>query len=129
MDIFIPGLRDRRIAAADETHAPAARRGGGPRDIFGDGTAARRRAGVLGTSFDLRRVAPSRGVESINTVVLHQITQTHAAPMPDVSTDTDITHRHSLDHVIAHFIVRTDGTLIFHSILNTLVEDGSFLKR
>jgi hypothetical protein len=23
----------------------------------------------------------------------------------------------------------TDGTLIFHSILNTLVEDGSFLKR
>jgi len=23
----------------------------------------------------------------------------------------------------------TDGTLIFHSILGTLVEDGSFLKR
>jgi hypothetical protein len=124
VDLFIPGLRDRRAAAADETHAPPAN-GGRPRDIFGLGTAARRRAGVVGRPFDVRTTATSRGVDSITTIVLHQMAVTHDAPLPDFATDTDITSRHTLDRVIAHFIVRTDGTLVYtHDIEYTLNDGG-----
>jgi hypothetical protein len=124
MDLFIPGLRDRRIAAADETHAPPSR--GERRHIYGDGTAARRAVEALGRrSFDVRTSRPSRSVESLTTIVLHQMDVTHSAPLPDMTSDTNIDSDHSLDHVIAHFIVRTDGTLIYtHDIEHTLNDGG-----
>jgi len=125
VDLFVPGMRDRRAAAADETHAPGVN-GGRPRAIFGRGTAARRSSEVLGRRpFDARTATVSRTVESINTVVLHQMAVTHDAPLPDFATDTDITSRHTLDRVIAHFIVRTDGSLIYtHDIENVLNDGG-----
>jgi hypothetical protein len=123
VDLFIPGLRDRRAAAADETHAPPAN-GGRPRDIFGRGTAARRRVGVVGRPFDVRSVTTDRGVDSITTIVLHQMAVTHDAPLPDFSTDTDITSRHTLDRVIAHFIVRTDGALVYTHDIEHILNDG-----
>jgi len=124
VDLFVPGMRDRRAAAADETHAPPAGRGGAPREIFGRGSAARRRARVLGTSFDLRSVTPGRGVDSITTIVLHQMAVTHDAPLPDPATDADITSRHTLDRVIAHFVVRTDGTLLYTHDIEHVLNDG-----
>ncbi len=110
MNIYVPGMRDRRTAAADETHAPSA--GGGPRPIYGRGTSARRMSESR-RAFDVRRATFNRAPTDINTVILHQITAFHPAPLPGEATDGDIHSDHSLDHVIAHFVVRATGEIIY----------------
>ena len=113
MDIFVPGMRDRRVAAADETHAPPAHAGEAPRPIYGDGSVARRMSLADPRHFDVRRAAFARQPTQINTVVLHQMSLFHQDALPSLSLDSDISDDHSLDHVIAHFVVRSTGEILY----------------
>lgn len=112
MDIFVPGMRDRRVAAADETHAPAIP-GGDPRPIYGDGSVARRMSLADASHFDVRRAPFAREPTQINTVVLHQMSVFHQDALPALTLDSDISDDHSLDHVIAHFVVRSTGEILY----------------
>ena len=108
MDIYAPGLRDRRVAAADVGRT----RDG--REIYGNGTSARRlstRRG--GRGFDVRTARISRSASQINTVILHQTTFFTNDPLPVENLDNDIADDHRLDFVIAHFLVRADGNILY----------------
>ena len=108
MDIFVPGLRDRRMAAADEN------RTANNREIYGRGTSARRLSQrSSGGNFDVGQARNSRSANIINTIVLHQTTFYSRDDLPSESEDNDISDDHRLDKVIAHFIVRADGTIIY----------------
>lgn len=108
MDIFAPGLRDRRIAAADEAQTLDGRW------IYSRRTSARRLSERRGGSgFDVRRARTSRNASQINTVILHQTTFFSRDPLPVQDLDDDIADDHRLDVVIAHFLVRSDGNILY----------------
>jgi hypothetical protein len=42
-----------------------------------------------------------------------QTTFTTSDPLPEVNRDEDMSDHFRLDHVIAHFVVRADGTILY----------------
>jgi hypothetical protein len=107
MDIKIPGLRDRRIAAADENRTR------NRREIYASGTPARRLSQRHPLGFDVRQAAFSRSLTQIDRVFLHQTEFFTDDPLPQQERDRDIADDHRLDVVIAHFVVRRDGTILY----------------
>lgn len=101
MDLVSPVVRDRRIAASEET---VSRNHG--RLIYGDGSHARR-TGSRGRPGD-------RSPDAITTIVLHQT----AGPRffgslmlseDDNSVDSD----HPIDRIAAHFAITADGDAMY----------------
>jgi hypothetical protein len=114
MNIFVPGLRDRRVAAADENRTAHGL------EIYGLRTPARRLS-QTGTKFDVRTVPTTRDLHKINTVILHQADFFSSDPLPARPNDTNIRNDHRFDRVIAHFVVRSDGNIIYtHDIEHRL---------
>ena len=118
MDIVLPGLRDRRVAAADENMTRDSR------NIYGRQTGARilsDQSRLRGGRFDVRRAALPPRIRLINTIVLHQTTFFCADALPTDNFDSRIESSHRLDAVIAHFIVRTNGVVIYtHDVEHVL---------
>lgn len=124
MNIYVPNMRDRRVAAADESHSSGVQ-GGSRRPIFGDGTAARRAADSAHGPFDVRRSRTSRNPRIISTVILHQTAVAGVRSLPPVGTDHDIASEHVFDHMIAHFVVCADGALVYtHDVEHILNDAG-----
>lgn len=124
MDIYVPGMRDRRIAASDESHSSGVQ-GGARRPIFGSGTAARRSGDAAHGAFDLRRYRTGRDPRIISTVVLHQTAVAAVRSLPPVATDHDIGSEHVFDHMIAHFVVCADGAIVYtHDVEHILNDAG-----
>jgi hypothetical protein len=107
MHIKIPGLRDRRIAAADENRTR------NRREIYAAGTPARRLSQRHPLGFDARQAAFSRSLTQIDRVFLHQTEFFTEYPLPREERDRDMADDHRLDVVIAHFVVRRDGTILY----------------
>jgi hypothetical protein len=122
MNIFVPGLRDRRVAAADENQAAATQLGGNRREIYGTGTPARRLSeSGRARDFDVRAAPTTRDTQGITTIILHQTDFFSHNPLPAQLDDTSIISAHRLDRVIAHFVVRSDGNIIYtHDIEHRL---------
>ena len=119
MDLILPGLRDRRVAAADINRT----RDG--RQIYRRGTPARRlsmrhsRGG-----FDIRQAQFNRSPAQITTIVLHQ---THffrggsQTLTEDESRDMDMGDDFRMDHIIAHFVILREGDILYtHDVQYTL---------
>ncbi|MEO0830609.1 MAG: N-acetylmuramoyl-L-alanine amidase [Pseudomonadota bacterium] len=104
----LPGLRDRRIAASDETMSSA---GGGNR-IYRRGSMARRVGADRARRMD-------REYNEIRAIVLHStagpsfLPGTRSAYPEDAATDADIASRTRLDRVAAHFVVTNDGAIFY----------------
>ncbi len=115
MDIDLPGLYDRRVAAADEyrtrnsraIYLRDVRRGPDGRVVP---VRARR-------NYDVRTRIPEsarRDPEDITRVILHQTGFISRQALPATSDPTEFrTDDHRLDVVIAHFIVRTSGAIMY----------------
>lgn len=107
MDILLAGLRDRRGAAADVFTT----RDG--RNIYATGSHARRAAAQPPATRDVRTAHFDRQPSDIQAVILHVTTFTSSEPLPPVAADGNIANRHRLDHVIAHFVVRRSGEILY----------------
>lgn len=128
MDFYLPGIRDRRLAAADEHRAKRNGEDGLPMHIFGKGTPARRMSRRYfnqgRTGFNIANAEVSRNPSIINTIVLHQTTFISGDSLPPQNFDNDISSNHRLDKVIAHFVVRVDGAIIYSHDLEHIVNNG-----
>jgi hypothetical protein len=100
MDIRMAGLRDRRIAASDQSISVAGS------EIYGRGTSARRAGGAAGARFD-------REPADITTIVLHQTAGAAIRAGAVISADDAIGSHHRIDRIAAHFIVTDDGWAIY----------------
>lgn len=122
IDIKLDGMRDRRIAASDESRdvAPA------PRLIFGRGSSARRVSEQIrpGLVFDAMRYATDRTVQDISDIVLHHTAGNECLSDDIPSDDHEVTSSARLDRVIAHFCVLTDGMVIYTHDLGHILNDG-----
>jgi len=111
MDIVLPGLRDRRIASADENRTR------NRRNIYARGTSARvlsdRSRGFRAGRFDVRRASLPARMRLIDTVVLHQTNFFCSDDLPVEAMDSRVESAHRLDVIIAHFVVRTNGVVIY----------------
>lgn len=142
MEIDINGLRDRRIAASDETNSVA------NFPIYGRGSWGRRR----GTTRLMRREAycdcagnrckkkygdtgyqrvqcrgdklvrwnrTDRKPSDIKAIILHQtagrffLPDTRSAYPTQVQRDLRVSHSHAIDRIAAHFVVINDGTIFY----------------
>lgn len=139
MDVNLPFIRDRRIAASEEFLS-------GTRYIYGDGsrpriaseriiprsrvaaTTSRERIRARG-SFDIISIA-SRGYDRtpdmISTVILHQtgIGLSSYRGIPSASTDTDRSSSHRIDQIIANFVVGADGTIYYTRDVQFILNDA-----
>lgn len=116
MDVFVPGLHDRREAAADEN------RTANGRQIYARGTSARRLSDRDGNGrFDIQRARFSRIAANINTVVLHQTDFFCSEPVPKGNASESIQSYHRFDKIIAHFVITDEGQIIYtHDIEHML---------
>lgn len=127
MDIDLSGLVDRRVAAADE-YRTRDRRAIHLRDVRRDAS-----DNVLPVptrrSYDVRTAIPEhqrRDPGSITRVILHQMGLRSRNPLPPGPSPIGDDHR--LDVIIAHLMVRQDGTIIYaHDI--QLVLNGTAALR
>jgi hypothetical protein len=99
MDITLPGLRDRRVAASDHFISVAGAQ------IYGRGSHARGR-GARGAAFD-------RTPDQITTIVLHQTAGAAIENGAVISPDDRSESHHRIDRIAAHFIVTGDGWPIY----------------
>jgi hypothetical protein len=123
MNLYVPDMRDRRVAASDESHSSGVH-GGSRRPIFGEDSPARRAADAAGVRFDLRRIRTARDPGIISTVILHQTAVASVRSLPPVGTDQDIASEHVFDHMIAHFVVCADGTLVYTHDIGHILNDA-----
>lgn len=153
MDILIPGIRDRRIAAADqwtdsdgERERYYARSPG--RYLFADGTAPRRAAQQIAAAFaarasattdeerdaiavprfDIRRIAAVRPTVEIEEIWLHSTdgNTLDAHDLPEADDDDEIRSHASVDSIIAHLVVLFDGTIVYtHDVEYPLNDVGA----
>ncbi len=124
-DILLPGLRDRRLAASDETISVSNGR------IYGRGSVARAQGAARS---GLRRDRP---LGQIRAIILHQTAGRsflrgstifvngsahffrYRSPYlsrrttPEVSADRNIRSDHPMDQIAAHFVVLNDGTIFY----------------
>ena len=123
MDIHCGRLRDRRIAASDETISVAGAR------IYGRGSVAESRGSQRARITD-------RSPQVINTIILHQtagrsfLPKTRAAYPLDASFDKSVRHDHAIDRVAAHFVVLNDGMMFYTHDVEFIInsEVGKKLK-
>jgi hypothetical protein len=118
MDIIMPCLRDRRIAASDEVGSVQTGQSGEPIPIYGVGSVART-AGAQPGRFDRR---PG----DIRAVILHQ-TSGHALAdqdLPPIRTDTLRESRHRVDRIAAHFVILEDGTIVYTHDVQYLINSA-----
>jgi hypothetical protein len=143
MDIHIPGIRDRRIAASDEyldgderlerEQFNAYRREWNPRRphsgrfIYGQGSGPRLASQRRPLGFDVTDFAFAREPDQITTLVLHSTAGNPftAADMPDADQDGSASSDHRLDEIIANFVILEDGTIVYtHDIQHILSVAG-----
>ena len=129
MEFHMPGIRDRRLAAANEHRAKRkSRETGELMQIFGGGSSARRLgmrfAPTSRTGFNIANASFSRNLSMVNTIVLHQTTFVSGDALPPVSADSEISNDHRLDRVIAHFVVRADGTIVYMRDVEHTLNNG-----
>jgi N-acetylmuramoyl-L-alanine amidase len=106
VDVFSPVIRDRRIAASDETRTRAISRQTGQLGyIYGDGSHAR--------SAGSARRRGDRAPSEITTIVLHQTAGPRFISMLVPFDDDDVHHDHVIDRIAAHFAVTTDGAAMY----------------
>lgn len=143
MDIHIPGLRDRRIAASDqyldgresdERRLFLAQQG--PRNpteaetgrwIYGEGSRPRLAAQRRPVGYDVTRIDFDRIPEDISTIILHSTTgnafSSEDLPVPE--RDSDRASDHRTDEIIAHFVILLDGTILYtHDVQYVLNDAG-----
>ena len=117
MDIQLAGLRDRRVAAAEETISVAGAR------IYGRGSSARLRGAQLARGTDRRP-------DSIRVIVLHQtagrsfLPSTRAAYPGDAAADRNVGSDHDIDRISAHFVVLSDGTIFYTHDIEYIVNSA-----
>lgn len=99
MDIPSQIIRDRRIAASDETVSVAGSA------IYGRGSHAREH-GAVGRRGD-------RGGHEISTIILHQTAGAMISGGAIASADDAVSSHHRADRIAAHFIVTVDGQALY----------------
>ena len=113
MDIQLPGiLRDRRVAASDETMSVA------NLSIYGRGSVARTRGAGRGRG--------DRMAAGITTIILHQTygPAFTAAALPPPATDGDRASDHRIDRITAHFVVLRGGTIVYAHDVEYMLNDA-----
>ncbi len=122
MNISCPGLRDRRIAAADETLST---RSGS--HIYRDHTAAYRRGAATSPG---PRTRYDREPSAIRAIVLHQtggnsfLSSRYARQLASPSDDSRVASRSRLDRVAAHFVVLQDGTVFYTHDIQYIIDSA-----
>jgi hypothetical protein len=139
MDVILPFVRDRRVAASDVFLS-------GTRYIYGLGSRARRasesiipQARVRASSvrerirarsrFDIIRIARrgyDRNPDAISTVILHHtgLTVSTYTPLPSQPTDADRSSHHRIDQIIGNFVVAPDGTIYYTRDVQFILNDA-----
>jgi N-acetylmuramoyl-L-alanine amidase len=145
MDILLPGIRDRRIAASDEyldgsertereqflaTPGWARNRPTRGRFIFGAGTLERRLSEDRPIGFNLPRGHVDRSPSQITTIILHSTAgpEFSADALPARSTDGDRGSYHRVDEIIAHLLVFQDGTIVYTHDIELILSDAGGRK-
>ena len=142
MDILLPGVRDRRIAASDEyldgdertERARYFRQGDREhpevptlgRFIFGAGTLERRMSQERPIGFSLPRGHVDRHPNQITTIILHSTAgpEFSAKALPARNTDGDRGSYHRVDEIIAHLLVFQDGTIVYTHDIELILSDA-----
>ena len=143
MDIHIPGLRDRRVAASDEYLDGSERRERelfnaheGPWDprnahtgrfIYAGGSRPRLASQRRPLGFDASRTGFNRISEQISTIILHSTTgrEFSVDDLPAQSQDSNRISYHRVDEIIAHFVILQDGTIVYtHDVRHPLNDAG-----
>lgn len=123
MNIMCPGLRDRRIAAANET---VSTRGASSR-VYRDSSAASR-LGADATPDEHTRY--DREPASIRAIVLHQTGGTsflHGRParrLASPSDDSRLASSSRLDRIASHFVVLQDGSVFYTHDIQYIVDNA-----
>jgi hypothetical protein len=118
MDIVCPGMRDRRVAASDETVSVR----GAESRVYRRGSHARDH-GAQGAAFD-------RFPGDIRTIILHQtsgasfVTGPSARRVPGVSTDGQISSRSRIDQIAAHFVVLQSGVIFYTHDVQFIIDSA-----
>jgi hypothetical protein len=105
MDISVKGLRDRRIAAADVFRTRDRR------NVYAAGSRARRLAGRARA--DVRDAEFDRDPQDIRAVLLHCTSFTSSEALPGTADDVVVAGSHRMDFVIAHFVIRPSGEILY----------------
>ena len=119
MDIELPGIRDRRTAASDET------------TTVKDGTLYGRRSnarqtGAMGATFD-------REPEQLYSIILHQTAgsffdrerrSSRRSLPPSASDDSQVGSNHDIDRIGAHFVVMSDGQVFYTHDIQFMLSDN-----
>lgn len=122
MNISCPGLRDRRIAAADETHST--RTGS---HVYRNHSVAYLRGAVTRPT---SRTRYDREPSAIRAIVLHQtagssyLTGYGARTLARPSDDARVSARSRLDRIAAHFVVLQDGTVFYSHDVQYIVDNA-----
>jgi hypothetical protein len=126
VDIQCDLLRDRRIAASDETVSV---RGANSR-IYRQGSVAREH-GAQGASAPGRRSPRyDRQPGDIRAIVLHQtagasfISGRAAERLSNRSADSQMHSSHRIDRIAAHFVVLQDGTIFYTHDVQFLIDSA-----
>jgi hypothetical protein len=143
MDVHIPGLRDRRVAASDQYLDGNESRERGlfnthrgpwdPRDahtgrwIYGGGSRPRLASQRRPLGFEVTRIGFDRIPEHISTIILHSTagSEFSAGDLPAPEQDSSRGSDHRVDEIIAHFVVFQDGTIAYtHDVQYVLNDAG-----
>jgi N-acetylmuramoyl-L-alanine amidase len=141
VDILLPGIRDRRIAASDEyldgderseREQFFARPGWDPhrptrgRFIFGAGTLERRLSEGRPTAFAVPAGHVDRSPSQITTIILHSTagSEFSAGDLPPRTTDGNRRSYHRVDEIIAHLLVFQDGTIVYTHDIEYILSDA-----
>lgn len=114
MTLVLPQVRDRRVAASEETVSVAGLA------IYGTGSRARASGADEAVGFD-------RPEDAIRAIVLHQTAGRAflGSDLPPEDRDAEIRSRHRVDRITAHFVVLQDGVVLYtHDIRYTLNDAG-----
>jgi len=139
LNVYIPGIRDRRIAASDQyldgnerqerILFNAHERPWNPRNaytgrwIYGAGSRPRLASQRRPLGFDVTRIGFDRIPEQISTIILHSTAgpEFSVGDLPVSGQDSNRTSDHRVDEIIAHFVILQDGTIIYtHDVQYTL---------
>lgn len=120
MDLASTVIRDRRIAASEETRTRQRSRETGELGyIYGAGESSRaRRSAAEGHGFD-------RTADQITTVVLHQTAGPRFFGSLIMSDDAAVESDHPIDRIAAHFVITDDGDAMYtHDVQYILSNAG-----
>lgn len=124
MNISCPGLRDRRIAAADETRSTR----GDDSHVYRNHSVAYLRGAVTRPT---PRTRYDREPSAIRAIVLHQtagnsyLTGYAASTLARPADDGRVSARSRLDRIAAHFVVLQDGTVFYSHDVQYIVDNAA----